>query len=112
MYPFVSHTASLYLQNCDNEIIIKAINQVGEVNRKNRLFFLVSVFPQPFFTLVGSHFMSFSFLTTWHNFNNFLIVFQTVYILPDAVLHCCILHQSNSVFKCIDGCNCIVQRQI
>ena len=31
-----------------------------------RLFLLMSVLPQAFFTLVGSHFMSFSLFPAWH----------------------------------------------
>jgi len=36
------------------------------INQKKLFLLLVTVFSQAFFALVRRHFMSFSFLSTWH----------------------------------------------
>ena len=42
---------------------------------KKSLFLLVSVLSQAFFALVSRHFVSFVFLTVWHNIANFMCFF-------------------------------------
>jgi len=54
---------------------------IGTHNQPKTLLFLMSVFSQTFFTFVGSHFVSFTFFTAWHN-DNFLNVRFTNSVIP------------------------------
>ena len=46
----------------------------------------MSVLSQSFFTLVSRHFMSFSFLSAWHSFKNFIrLILNVNYFFTERV---------------------------
>jgi len=48
-----------------------------------RLFLLMSVFTQAFFSLVSSHLVPFSFFTAWHNLQVYYFNFALIVVEKD-----------------------------